>query len=473
MRSRVVVVGGGVAGLACAYELGKARGDLEVRLLERSERLGGKILSERTGGLVLEGGPDSFITAKPWALELARELGLEGSLVPTSDRNKDVYIYTRGRLRRYPEGLMLLAPTKILPFLASDVVPWTAKLRMGLEWLVPRGDPARDESLGDWARRRFGREALETIVGPVLGGIYAGNPDRLSLASTFPQFKELERRHGSVLRGLRARRRSASEGRGAGDITMFMTLRNGLIELVEALAGRLPPGAAETRREALSLARTPAGRWRFELAGGSALEADAAVLAVQADRAAGLLRSLDGGLADELAGIPFTSTAVVSLGYPAEGFAPPLNGFGFVVDRREARTVVAATFTSTKFPLRVTPDKVLIRCFLGGAGRERTLDMSDGELVGAVRRDLREIMGLDREPETVRVHRWPGANPQYLVGHSARLARITDRLSAYPGLILAGSSYRGVGIPDCVRSGREAARRIAEAAHGTPPAAIV
>ncbi|MEK7656371.1 MAG: protoporphyrinogen oxidase [Elusimicrobiota bacterium] len=485
----MIVAGAGMAGLSCAYELLKAKDAPEVTLLESSSRAGGKVLSESEGGVVFEAGPDSFITQKPWALELIRELGLEGRLLPTDRVRKDVHVFSRGRLRKYPEGLMLMAPTKVWPFLLCDLLPLKDKLRMGLEPLCPPPPPDQDESLAAFTRRRFGEAALRVIVGPILAGIFAGDPEELSLKSTFPQFLELEKKHGSVLLGMRAAARRRSQGAAApsasglepgkaagaakrprGDLTLFMALRGGLGELVDALLVRVG-GVLRTGAGVRSIRRQGA-LWRVELSSGEVQESDALVLAMPADSAALALREVDPVLAGLAGAIPFTSTATVSLLYPAKDFPHPLDGFGFVVERSEPTTVLAATYTSTKFPGRVPKDKVLIRCFLGGAGREETLKKDDAGLVAAVREDLSRIMGFDLEPEKAKVYRWEKANPQFIVGHGERLVRMEERLAAQPGLILAGGSYRGVGVPECVRSGREAARLIL-AAGSVPPAGTV
>lgn len=462
---RVIIAGAGMAGLSCAYELLKAEDAPEVLLFEPSARAGGKVLSESEGGVVFEAGPDSFITQKPWALELIRELGLEGRLLPTDRVRKDVHVFSRGRLRKYPEGLLLMAPTKAWPFLLSDLLPLKDKLRMGLEPFCPPPPPEQDESLAAFTRRRFGEAALRTIVGPILAGIFAGDPEELSLKSTFPQFLELEKKYGSVLLGMRAAVRRNPQGaaapsakRAQGNLTLFMALRGGLGELVDALLVRM--GRVLRTGVGVRAIRRQGSRWLVELSSGQTQEADAVVLAMPADAAARALRETDPVLAGLAGSIPFTSTATVSLLYPAKDFPHPLDGFGFVVERSEPTTVLAATYTSTKFPGRVPEDKVLIRCFLGGAGREETLKKDDAGLVAAVRADLSRIMGFDREPEKAKVYRWEKANPQFTVGHGRRLLQMEERLAAQPGLILAGGSYRGVGIPECVRSGREAARLI-------------
>ena len=455
MSVRVAIVGGGISGLACAYALSKEK-NFDVHVLEAEERLGGKIFSDKVGADILfEGGPDSFITAKPWALALVRELGLEKDLLPTHPTKKDVYVYTRGKMRRLPDGLMLMAPTKVLPFLASDLVDWPTKLRMGLEMFLPakRGDD--DESMGDFARRRFGTQALETIVGPILAGIFAGDPDRLSMASTFPQFVELERKHRSLILGMRAAKRPAPQN----GLTMFMTLKGGLSSLVSALREKLPEDAVRTGAAVLRVEKTGGG-YALVLKSGETMQADRAVICAPAGAAAPMLSNLDGKLSESLAAIPFSSTATVSLAYHAKDVAQNLDGFGFVVDRREKRSVMAATYSSTKFPGRVPPDKVLIRCFLGGAGREYAVSGSGEDLIAAVRSDIKDMIGVNADPVAARTYRWSGANPQYNVGHGERVSRIEERIAPYAGLVLAGASYKGVGIADCVRSGQEAAKRL-------------
>jgi len=467
---RVAVIGGGITGLACVHRLIQG-GGVEPVLLEASERLGGKIRSESDGPFVFECGPDSFLTAKPWALELMREIGLSDALVATNTVSKNLYLYTRGRLRRYPEGLLLMAPAKVIPFLLSDLVPWAAKLRMGLDYVLPRGDGAADESLGAFARRRFGDEALETVVGPIMSGIFSGDPDQLSLAATFPQFKEMERQHRSMMLGMRAAMRHrppASQG-----ITMFMTLRGGMYRFVQTLERRIPGDVVRRKTQVLGVSRSPDGKWRVAVAGGELVRADSVVLAVPADKDAGLLRECDPGLAGELAGIRFASTATVNLVFPSAGFPRGYEGFGFLVDRREGKSLTGVTFTSNKYPGLTPPGHTVIRCYMGGFGRDSVVGKPDGELLDIVLGDLRSIMGVTAPPERVKLFRWPDSNPQYEVGHIARLERMDARLQGHPGLLLAGSSFRGIGIPECVRSGSEAAHRVLEAGERSPAGSLV
>ncbi len=455
---RVVVVGGGVAGLSAGYRLLRLREerrlDLEVVVLEALGRAGGKILSERAGGVLFEGGPDSFVTAKPEALTLIRELGLGPRLLTADRKHPDVYVFARGKLRRLPEGLMLMAPSRWLPFLASDILTWRGKLRVAIEPWIPRGQ-ARDESLADFTRRRLGAEALEILVDPVMAGIYAGDPERLSLRSSFPQIAEMEAKSGSVTLAMRRAAPKLPMPKGQ---TMFMSLAGGLEELSCALAEKIGP--ALRLNSPVSSIMMSGGRYRIVCGQQQPVEADAMILASPADKTASFVEGFDAELACELRRIPFASSATLSLLYDAEAAKGLPPGFGFVVARGEGKSISAATFTSWKFPARTPPDRFLIRCFLGGAGREEAALRADAELVKAAKADLREIIGLRAEALSHRLYRWTRANPQYNVGHADLIGRIERRLERYPQAVLAGASYYGVGIPDCIRSGFSAAEKV-------------
>jgi oxygen-dependent protoporphyrinogen oxidase len=459
---RVVVLGGGITGLVCAYELEK-KGASPV-LLEAKDRLGGKVWSPRANrdGLIFEAGPDSFVTTKPAAIELALELGLEDKLLTTHAEKKGMWVYTRGKLRRFPEGLLLMAPTKIRAFLASDVVGWFAKIRMAGDFFLPAGSRDYDEAVGAFAARRFGVDAAESFINPVMAGIHSGDPDKLSLKSTFPQFFEMERKYGSVWRAMRAGSKRRPPPRP--NRTMFMTLKGGLETLTQALAAKLSEGTVRLGARVESIAPAESGGYALKLAGGETVEADRVVSTLPAPVLAPMLEGVSAGLAKLVSEIYFASTATISLAYDAAAIPKTIvNGFGFVIDRREKKTISGATYSSTKFPGRVPEGTVLVRCFAGGAGHEQALDCSDEELVGKVRADLREIAGIDAAPAETKVARWPNASPQYNVGHEARVGRIEQELESKAGLLLAGASYKGIGLPDCVRSGREAAAKALEA----------
>jgi oxygen-dependent protoporphyrinogen oxidase len=452
-RGRVVVVGGGIAGLAAAHRLVERGRD--VVLLEACERLGGTLATERSGGFTLEVGGDAILTEKPWAVELCRRIGFADQLVGTREGERKTFVVHRGRVEPLPEGFLLLAPTDLGALATSRLFSWPGKLRMALDLVLPRGAAAADESVASFVRRRLGDEALERVAEPLLGGIYTADADRLSLAATMPRFLEVERRHRSLILGLRAGARTRAAG---ARYSLFVAPAAGMGALVDALARRLPEGVVQLRTPAGGLARDGA-RWRVETANES-IAADAVVLAAPAAAAARLLAGLDPELADLLAGIDYASSATVTLGYQADRL-PALGGFGFVVPRTERRALLACTYASRKWPGRAPEGHELMRAFVGGALRPELLDLDDGALVATVRRELESLVGIAATPVLARVHRHPRAMPQYAVGHLDRVATIERRVAALAGLELAGAAYRGVGIPDCVRSGETAADAVA------------
>jgi oxygen-dependent protoporphyrinogen oxidase len=461
---RVVVIGGGIAGLAAAHrlvELARESGSaLDLVLVEATGRLGGTIRTERADGFLLEAGPDSFISEKPWALALAERIGLGPRLRGTDERFRRTYVVHGGRLHPLPEGFLLLAPTRAWPVLASGVFSWRGKLRLGLDLVLPRRSAGGDESLGSFVRRRLGREALERVAQPLVGGIYTADPDRLSLAATMPRFLALEREHRSLILGLRRTAR-AGEARGASGArwSLFVTLAGGMEELVTALAARLPPGAARVGTPVTAVELAPDG-WRVRVGDGAPLSADGVVLAGPAPGMAGLVRGVDSRLAALLDGIAYASSVTVALAYPRSAIRHPLDGFGFVVPRVEGRATLACTFSSVKYPARAPDGFALLRVFVGGGLQEGLLAQEDQALVRLAHDDVARLLGITGQPSLSRLWRHPGTMPQYDVGHLDRIAVIESRLEALPGLALAGGAYRGVGIADCVRSGEAAAERL-------------
>jgi protoporphyrinogen/coproporphyrinogen III oxidase len=451
--TRAVVVGGGVAGLSAAHRLVE-RG-VEVVLLEAGDRLGGTIATERVGGFVVEGGPDAILTEKPWAVALCERVGFGPELVGTRDGERRTWVVRDGRLAPLPDGFLLLAPTDLRALAASPLFSWRGKLRMALDLVLPRGPDAADESLASFVRRRFGTEALVRVAEPLVGGIYTADAERLSLAATMPRFRDLERRHRSVILGLRAAGRSAVAG---ARYALFVAPVLGMGSLVEALARRLPEGTIRLRAAVTELA-PGAGGWRVRV-GGETFAADGVVVATPAHAAAPLLASLDPELGRLLAGIEYASSATVTLAY-ATAELPPLAGFGFVVPAIEGRTLLACTYASRKFPGRAPAGHDLVRGFVGGARRADVVELDDAALVAVVQRELDELTGIRARPAFVRVHRHRRAMPQYTVGHLERVAAIETRVAGLPGLALAGAAYRGVGIPDCIRGGETAADSIA------------
>jgi oxygen-dependent protoporphyrinogen oxidase len=465
-RVKLVVVGGGITGLAAAHravELARERSaELELTLVEARDRLGGTIATERTGGFVVEAGPDSFLSEKPWALALCQRLGVESRLVRTDDRFRKVFVWRGGRLHALPDGFQLLAPTKLGPFVRSGLFSWPGKLRMALDLVKPRG-LSDDESLGAFVRRRLGREALERVAQPLVAGIYTADPDDLSLTATMPRFSELERRERSIILGLwRANRRAPQTGTSGARWSLFVTFQNGMEELVSALASRLPPGSVLLKDRVDGIERSGSG-WRVVSGLGSPLEADHVILAVESYTASRLVRYVDPALATLLGEIPYASSATVSLGLRRADVPHPLDGFGIVVPRTERRAVFACTFSSVKYPGRAPAGHALLRCFVGGAMNETLLESDDAALVATARQELREALGITAEPVLTRVARWTKAMPQYHVGHMGRVEAIERCAAVHPGLHLAGGAYRGVGIADCVRSGEAAAERIFDA----------
>jgi oxygen-dependent protoporphyrinogen oxidase len=449
----VAIVGGGIAGLSAAHALGKL--GISYRLLEGSPRLGGVIRTEREGGFVMEAGPDAILAQKPDAVALARELGLGDRLVPTNPAQKTVFVLHRGRLRRLPDGMTLGVPTRFLPMVTTRLFSWPAKLRMATEVrLRPRPD-AGDESIASFLGRHFGREAVERIGEPLLAGIHAGDPDRLSMLSAFPRFVEMERKHGSLIRGMWKAPRPASDAPAA-----FVSFPSGLQELADALTARVQPSVRLEWR-ARSIRALDSG-WEIESAGGEGLAAQALILAVPASAAARLLAAVDPGLAGALGAFRSVSTAVVYLGYRRADVGHPLDGYGVVIPRREGLRASALGFVSTKFPGRAPDGHVLLRAFLGGARQPDVLDDDDDALVDRAAAECAPVLGLRGAPVLARVFRWPHATPQMEVGHAARMAWIDAQADARRGLYLTGAGLRGTGIPDMVADGaRQAARAAA------------
>ena len=464
---KLVVVGGGITGLAAAHravEIARERAQaVDLTLLEAGDRLGGTIATERRDGFLVERGADSFLSEKPWALALCRRLGMEERLVRTDDRFRRTFVVWGGKLHPLPEGFQLLAPTRMGPFLSSGLFTWPGKLRMALDLVLPRGGEA-DESLGAFVRRRLGREALERVAQPLVAGIYTADPADLSLTATMPRFAELERRERSVILAMwRAARRAPAEAAGASGArwSLFVTLAHGMEELIRALADRLPAGAVRLGERVTDVTRVDA-RWRVTTRGGDALDADGVILATEAYQSARMIRYLDPSLALLLEGIPYASSATVTLAYRRAAIGHALDGFGFVVPEAEGRPIIACTFSSVKYPGRAPDGHALLRVFLGGALHEAVVEQDDERLAEIAREEIRGLLRIDEAPLWSRTARYPKAMPQYHVGHLARVDAIELGLARHPGLALAGGAYRGVGIADCVRSGEDAAAQLLE-----------
>lgn len=475
----VTIIGGGIAGLATAHSLLKhadsANLPVSCTLLESTQYFGGKIRTELIDDFIIEGGPDSFLSYKPWGVGLCRELGLGDRLMGTNTQHHRTYVLYNGRLREFPEGLVTLAPSQALPLFMSPLLSMAGKFRLVMDLFVAK-PPANgaDESLASFFRRRFGAEVFERLIEPLMTGIYAGDAEQLSLKATFPRFLEFEQQYGSIIKGMLASRRQrmkASPGTSA-KLTTFVTLRGGLVEMVRALVASLESVGKEKMflRNGVTvtaLTQSASGKrpkYDVKLDTGESLFSDAVVLATPAYTAADLFMSLDPVVAEQLRAIPYTSTATVSLAYSAASLsnAHSLKGFGFVVPRVENRPLVASTWTSTKWAHRSPSDHSLIRCYLGGVGREDVVFRDDQDIVHLVRDELRDILGITADPVLSRVYRWTNAIPQYLVGHLDRLVEIEERLMQHPGLCVTGSAYRGVGLPDCIHEGDLTAKKLVD-----------
>lgn len=472
---RIAIVGGGITGLTAAYVIMarlRARGRAaSVTLFERTDRFGGNLVTEHVDGFLLDGGPDSWVVTKPHATALARELGLGGGLIGTSEAARRYFVAWDGRLHPVPESLVLGVPTRLAPLARTPLFSWRGKLRMALEPFVParRFEGDEDESIAAFAARRLGQEASDRLVAPLLGGISAGDASDLSVRAGFPQLVAMERDHGSLVRGMIASRRARAGSSAPGPrASAFTSLEQGVGALVAALVRRLQAGGVELRSGATAagLSRA-AGRWVVAMKGGGVAEADALLIATPAHVAARLMSPIDERVASALGAIRYSSTATVFLAYRSADVAHPLDGVGFVVPRSLGRSLLAATWVSSKWPGRAPPGHALIRAFFGGAWGEDTLAREDEALARLAQAELRALMGLEAAPLWSRVFRFDRVSAQMRVGHLAVMRGIRDRLANLaPPVHVAGGGYDGVGIPDCVRQGEEAGRAVLDAVDG-------
>jgi protoporphyrinogen/coproporphyrinogen III oxidase len=478
MSCRVVVVGGGIAGLAAAHRLIELNNEkslgLEVMLIEASPRLGGAIATEKIGDFVVEAGPDSFITEKPWALRLCERLGITSRLLSTQTAYQKIDVVHNGRLELLPEGFFLLAPTRFWPFVQTPLFSWGGKLRIAAEIFLPRGAMDGDESLGAFVRRRFGEEALNRVAQPLVGGIYAADPDQLSLSATMPRFKEMERARRSVILSMvsEQRRRTRNRETGSGARwSLFVTLAGGMQELVERIASRLPQGCVRLNTPIIRLAQdADKSLWHMTTGGNESFEAKGVIVATPTFQTGAILNHVATAAADDSQQITYASTATVSLAFRQTDFPGKLDSFGFVVPAIERRKLMACTFSSLKYPGRAPEGYVLLRAFVGGSLQPHLFQDDDVTMVKNVRAELASLLGVTAEPLFSRLWRHPDSMPQYLVGHEARIKRIETALDRFPTLVLAGSAYHGVGISDCVRSGEEAAEKVVN--HVVPRAGL-
>jgi len=481
---RVAIIGGGIAGMAAAYELAKARAEgpsIEYTLFESRDRLGGSIASQIVDGSVLECGPDSFLTEKPAAAELCRELGLGQDLLPSNDAARKTFIVINNRLVALPDGLMFLVPTKLVPTALSPLFSLGTKIRMGLELLHPPRPSTEDESVAAMVERHFGKEAVDRLADPLLSGIYGGDASQLSARTVLPKLVEMEAEYGSLTRGMlaahkkmkaamAARAASPSFAVGAKPPSprgIFTTLRGGMQQMIDAIGAKLDGRFVRLNTSVRAMQRAEDG-WQvtsFSDVAGRTENYDAVIMASPARTAGSLLSTVDAELGQDLQGIPYSSSITMNLVFDETQIGELPEGFGFLVPASSGRALLACTFTHRKFVGRTAPGKAVLRAFLGGINQERLMDEPDNVLIATVRRELSEILGPrvlgpHIEPEHVQVNRWRSAMAQYAVGHQDRMKRINQHVAALPGLALAGNAYDGIGIPDCIRLGRQAAKRM-------------
>ena len=452
---RIAIIGGGISGLAAAYTLEEQRragAQVEYVLFESSARFGGVIVTERVENCLVEAGPDSFLTEKPWAADLCRKLGLADQLIGSNDAQRKTYILVNDKLVTIPDGLMFMVPTKVMPALLSPLFSFRTKLRMAREWFHRSKPASSDETVASFVERHYGAEMVERLADPLLSGIYGGDASQLSMRAVLPRFLEMETKHGSLSRAMMAARSKTAPNSAR---PLFTSLKDGMQHMVDALVARLSPSALHLSLPVQSM-RPQENGWLVS-AGDETYLFDAVIVATPAHAAATFLQNASRVLASELRAIPHSSSVTVTLAYDHEvrALLPP--GFGFLAPRSEGKRLLAATFVHNKFSHRAPADRALIRCFLGGSRDQKILQSSDEEIVRIARQELKQVLAVAAEPLFTRVYKWNAATAQYTVGHLERLERIRHFAQSLPALALAGNGYHGIGVPDCVRSGVDAA----------------
>jgi len=460
---RIAIIGGGISGLSAAYTIEEKRQSgtpVEYVLFESSPRLGGVLVTDRVDGCLVEAGPDSFLTEKPWAADLCRKIGLDDQLIGSNDSERKTYIVARGKLVVMPDGLMFMVPTKIMPTVFSPLFSLRTKMRMAAEWFHPPHKASADETVAEMVERHYGSEMVDLLADPLLSGVYGGEASQLSVRAVLPRFADMESKHGSLGRAMLAARKRMGTAPNVPARPLFSSLKDGMQQMTDALVARLDANAL--RKPSLVQSVIPQDDAWTVSAGYQSDQFDAVIIATPTHAAAAVLQATDENLSRELGEIQYSSSVTVTLGYEEKVRRSLPPGFGFLVPRSEGHRMLAATFVHNKFPHRAPENRALVRCFLGGARDEQILESSEEEILEIVRRELRQIIGtaLDAEPLFARVYKWKSAMAQYSVGHLERLQRIEILRQKLPGLALAGNGYSGIGVPDCVRSGAEAASKI-------------
>ena len=456
------MVGAGISGLAAAHRITELAPACDLAVLEKATRLGGVLSTLHQSGFQVEQSADNFITTVPWGVALCRRLGLADQLIQTNPAHRETYVVRSGRLHKLPDGFLMMAPTRMWPLAVTPILSPLGKLRAALEYFLPPRREAGDESMAAFVRRRLGREVFDRLVEPLVSAVYAADMEKLSVEATLSQFREMEREHGSLIRAMRRRMAAQPKGHAAQSgarYSMFVTLRDGLSSLVEALGARLTPGAARLHTPVEQIERR-GNEWLLCLGGGRIAACDAVILATPSHVAARLLGRVDAELAARLGSIEHSGTAIVSAGYAREQIAHCLDGAGVVVPAVENSPILACSFSSQKYAHRAPEGHVLLRIFAGGARWPELAEMEDARLCPLVLGALSRLLGIRGEPHYLSVAHWPGTMPQYHIGHKDLVAWIEDRVAQLPGLQLAGNAYHGVGIPHCIHSGEQAAERL-------------
>ena len=469
---KIIIIGGGIAGLAAAVHLkaGAKAYDktVDVLLLEKNNRIGGKILTEKIGNYLVEGGPDSFLPEKVWSVNLARHLGLESEMLPSNDEHKGTFIYSGKKLHSLPEGVMLMVPTSFWPMAKSSLISWPGKIRMGMEVFMPKRGNTDDESLASFVTRRLGRECLEKIAEPLVAGIHTSNPDNMSVLATFPRFVQMEQKSGSLIHGMidamKSRPHATLSGPppkpGAPKMTYFMSFKNGMQTLSQACVDHI--GMDSIRTNASVKTVEPAGKgYAVILENGEKLEADHVMFASAAYDSAEMIKGIDTDLAAQMNKIEWSSSATVTVAFRRDEVKVPLKGFGFIVPRVEGRRINASTYSSLKWSYRAPDDMVTLRVFVGGGHHEELVhELDDAGMTKMVQEELDTIVGIKANAQFSKVYRWNKGMPKYTVGHLDRIAVLDRLLAKHAGLQLIGCSYKGIGIGDCVHEAQIAAERI-------------
>lgn len=469
-KKKVVIAGGGITGLTAAYEIKKGIRQkdlpLEVVLIEKNEKLGGTFITERAKGFLIEGGPDSFEIYKPSPLELAKELGIEASVIGGNEKFDRTFIYSKGKLEEIPRGLLGLVPDKISSLIFCPLLSVKARLRASLElFMPPLKQKGVEVSIGEFYKRRFGQEIFEVIAEPLFGSIYACVPEMISLKTCWPRGLALEQEHGSLLKGMLVRRKEArknQEKKEAKRASIFMTFKNGMSELSETLIKKIGQDTFITGQKVEHIEFSPQNKkFLIYLDKEKRMEADFCLIATSPSyETAKLVRKIDPAISDMLLRIPYVSSATVSLGFKKDSFEHSLDGFGLLVARTENKNIKAVTWSSTKFNGRAPKDHVLIRCFVGNAQDETIVYQNDEKIIETVLKDLKDIMGVTAKPILTRVYRWRNAMPQYTLGHGKRVDFIEERLKNFPGLFLIGNAYHGVGVGNCIDEAKRAVQSL-------------